>query len=68
MTPKKPYESKTIVIGAILGMVGAVSAFYPQANAISAWINANGGAIAAIWSVLAVALRFATKSAIQLGD
>lgn len=68
MTSKKPYESKTIVIGAILGMLGAISAFYPQANQITDWINANGGAIATGWSILAIALRMITKSAIQLGE
>lgn len=65
---KKPWESKTIVINFVLGVLIAILPFVPAAHVVSDWINANGALIAVAWSGLAIVLRFLTKDAIVLTD
>lgn len=66
--PKKPWQSKTIVVNAILAFLGAAAMFVPAAAPLAAWISANGAIIATVWGVLNVALRLFTKGAVQLYD
>lgn len=63
---KLPWESKTIVLNALLGLIGALALFFPPAHVVADWINANGVIIATGWGVLNVILRFITKDAILL--
>lgn len=65
---KKPWQSKTIIIASILGLVSALVPFIPGLHVVSDFINAHGAEIGSGWAVLAVALRFITKDAITLGD
>lgn len=65
---KKPWQSKTNVIFGVLGLLSFGALFFPQANEASAWINQNGAIIGAVWSGLAIALRFVTKDKVQLYD
>lgn len=66
--PKKPWQSKTNVIFGVLGLLSFVALFLPQANEATAWLNANGAIVGAVWSGLAIVLRFITKDKIQLFD
>jgi hypothetical protein len=66
--PKKPWESKTIVIAAIVGILTSIVPFFPGLSAFQDWINSNGVLIGAGWSVLAIVLRSVTKDAVSLQD
>lgn len=65
---KKPWESKTIVVAAVVGFITVVLPFFPGLSAYSDWINSNGVTISGIWMVLSVVLRFVTKGAVSLED
>jgi predicted phage tail protein len=65
---KAPWQSKTLVLNAILGVLAAVALFAPGALHISDWIASNGATVALIWSGASMLLRLVTKDAIQLGD
>jgi hypothetical protein len=66
--PKKPWESKTVMIATVMGLLTVLVPFIPGMQAYSDWINTNGVAISGIWTVLAVVLRFVTKGAVSLED
>jgi len=65
---KKPWQSKTLLLNGIGGLILFVSLFLPQASEVGAWITGNGALIATIWSFANIALRFITKDKIVLGD
>ncbi len=65
---KKPWQSKTILINAIIALVGAVALFVPAAGSVGAWINSHGGEIGMGWGVLNMILRLVTKDKITLVD
>ena len=65
---KKPWQSKTLLINGILGVIAFVAMFVPQASSIGDFIGAHGAEIGVVWSVLNVALRFATKDKITLTE
>lgn len=66
--PKKPWESKTIVIASIGFILTAIVPFFPGLSEYQAWINSNGVFISGIWTVLTIFLRSVTKGAISLED
>ena len=68
MEPKKPWQSKTILVASILGLVSALSPFVPALEPVRVWIEQNGVLISSLWGVLAIALRAISKDAIQLKD
>lgn len=68
MESKKPWQSKTIVLNAIMGAASLAVLFVPQAGAVKPWIDANAAAIATVWSVLNMVLRAVTKDRIALGE
>lgn len=68
MTTKAPWQSKTILFGAITAVLAAVAVFVPAAATLKALIDANAGAIGMVWGVLAIILRLVTKDKVQLGD
>lgn len=68
MEGKKPWQSKTIIVNAVLGLMAALAVFMPGASEVSAWIGAHGGEIAVGWSILNVLLRLITKDKISLVD
>lgn len=68
MQTKYPWESKTIVLNAIIGIASAAALFFPAASTISTFINTNATAIAAVWSVLNIILRTISKDAISLSE
>lgn len=68
MESKKPWQSKTIIIAAVLGIVSALSPFVPALEVVKTWIEGNAVLVSSIWGVLAVAFRFITKDKIVLVD
>lgn len=68
METKPALKSKTLWFTAITGLAGVVALFFPQANVVTQWMNANGMLLASIWSGLAFALRLATKGKIVLSE
>jgi hypothetical protein len=68
MEAKKPWQSKTMVVNAVLGLIMAVCLFVPQAAVVKTWIEANATVIGVVWSVLGMALRAITKDKVVLGD
>lgn len=68
MEGKKPWQSKTIVVNAVLGLMAALAVFMPGANDVASFINSHGGEIAVGWSILNVLLRLITKEKITLVD
>ncbi len=68
MEAKKPWQSKTILLNALMGLIAIVAVFWPAANAATLFLSAHMAEIGVIWSVVAVALRFATKDKVQLVD
>lgn len=68
MPAKKPWESKTIIVAALLGLFSVLTMFIPGLHVVGDWINANGAVVATVWSVLAIGLRLITKGAVSLGD
>lgn len=65
---KAPWQSKTIVLNSVVGLLMALAPFVPVLAPIVAWINANGILIGSIWAAANVVLRFISKDKIQLGE
>lgn len=65
---KKPYESKTVIINAVLGVCMALSAFFPQLAVVKTFIETNAVLIGTGWSVLNIILRAISKDKIVLTD
>lgn len=65
---KKPWQSRTVIMNALLALLAAIAYFWPGAISVSNWINANSALIASIWGILNVGLRLITKDRISLSD
>lgn len=66
---KKPWESKTIILNAILGLAALIAAVNPQASeAVKSFVSQNAAQIGMFWSVLGIILRMVTKDRVSLGD
>lgn len=65
---KKPWQSKTLVVNAVLGLVAAVALFVPGALVVKDFIVGHALEIGMGWSILNLALRAITKDAISLVD
>lgn len=68
METKKPWQSKTLVLNGVSGLVLFVALFLPQAHVVSDFISAHGVEVGVAWSVLNVLLRAITKDKISLVD
>lgn len=65
---KAPWQSKTLVLNAIFGLVAAISLFVPAASAITDYLKSHVEIVAMVWSALNMILRFVTKDKIGLGE
>lgn len=65
---KKPWQSKTIIVNAVLGLAAVVAMFTPEASGVSVFVQAHGDAIGLFWGVLNIVLRAITKDKIALRD
>lgn len=68
MESKKPWQSRMMVVNAVLGIIAAVSLFLPQAAVAKTFIDSHGAEIAMVWGILNTVLRAVTKDKIVLGD
>ncbi len=67
-TGTKPWQSKTIILNALGGLLAASALFWPNSVFVSAWLTNNAATVAMVWSFANVVLRFLTKDKITLGD
>lgn len=65
---KKPYQSKTILINAALGLISVVAMFIPGAASLAEFIKAHSIEIGIGFSLLNVILRAVTKEKISIGE
>lgn len=63
---KKPWQSRTMVVNGIMGLVAFVALFVPGAEAVKTFIESNAEGITMVWAVLNMALRFITKEKVSL--
>jgi len=68
METKKPWQSKTLVVNAVLGVIAFIALFFPGAEAAHTFINAHGSEIGMLWALLNIVLRAITKDKIGLVD
>lgn len=67
-TMKKPWQSKTLVVNAVMGLLAFVALFWPGADGIRQFIDTNAEGIAMVWAVANMALRFITKDRVGLSE
>ncbi len=65
---KRPWQSKTLVVNAVLGVVAAVAVFLPGAQSVHDFITGHAAEIGMGWSILNIILRAVTKDKVALGD
>jgi hypothetical protein len=68
MDQKKPWESKTVLLNFVFGLLAAVAMLYPPASSLADMIKAHAVEIGAAWSVIGIVLRLVSKDKIALGD
>ena len=68
MENKKPWQSKTVVVNALMGLFGAVALFMPGAASAAEFLTSHAAEISVVWGVANVILRLVTKDKISLGD
>ena len=68
MESKKPWQSKSIMVNAVMGVCLALCAFVPQLKSVADWVQANAVTIGVVWSVLGMVLRAVSKDKIVLMD
>lgn len=68
MDSKKPWQSKTMMLNGLMGLLAFVALFWSGASGVSEFLNGHGGEIAMVWSILNIILRAVTKDKISLGD
>jgi hypothetical protein len=59
---KKPWQSKTLIVNLVLALAAI---FYPPAKAL---IESHPEAVAAVFAVINIILRFLTNGAIVISD
>lgn len=65
---KPAWQSKTMILNAIMGVITAVAVFVPGAEVVKDFLNAHMAEVGFVWSVLNLILRAITKDAIVLGE
>ena len=68
METKKPWQSKTLVLNALLGILAAVGLFVPGAESVSTFLTSHASEVAMVWSLANIILRAITKDKIALVD
>jgi hypothetical protein len=68
MEGKKWWQSKTILMNAVVSLLGLVALVMPQAAGASSFLQAHAAEVSVVWGMLNVLLRLVTKDKIQLGD
>ena len=68
MEDKKPWQSKTILVMTLTGLLTTLAPFLPAAADIASYVNTHGVAVAQVMSVLGIWLRFVTKGRVKLEE
>ncbi len=68
METKKPWLSKTIMLNALMAVLGVVAIFWPGASMASDFLKAHSVEVGVAWSVANMLLRLVSKDAISLSD
>lgn len=68
METKKPWQSKTMVVNGVMGVLSFALLFWPGAEGAQSWIGAHAAEIGMGWSLLGMALRMVTKDSVSLGE
>ena len=68
MEVKRPWQSKSMVLNGVLGLLSAAALFMPGAESLAAWINGHAAEVGMAWGVLNIVLRAVTKDKIGLHD
>jgi len=68
METKYPWQSRTILMNGIVGLVAFLSLFWSGAHVITDYLTSHSAQAVVIWSVLNMALRLVTKDKIVLTD
>lgn len=63
---KPAWQSKTIILNAIGGLIAVASVFTHSLDPVSAWVSANSALVASVWAVLGIVLRLVSKDKIVL--
>lgn len=64
----KFWQSKTVLVNMIVGISVALVPAVPALHVVADFANQNSGALAMVWAVLNIAIRFITKNKISLFD
>lgn len=67
-TTKAPWQSRTMVLNGLMGLIMFVSLFWAGAVNVKAFIDAHGVEIGMFWSIANLILRAITKDKIGLVD
>ena len=65
---KKPWQSKTIFINGVLGLVSFAAMFFERASSVSEFIAAHPSEIGMGWAILNIILRAVTKERLSLSE
>jgi hypothetical protein len=65
-TVKPAWQSKTMLLNGIGGLITFAALFLPQAMGIQTWIDGHGTEVLLIWQGLSMLLRFVTKDKVVL--
>jgi hypothetical protein len=68
METKAPWQSKTMVVNALLGLASCVALFLPAAKGLADLLASNAPLVGAVWALLNIVLRAVTKEKISLTD
>ena len=68
MLNKKPWQSKSIVFGALTSLAGLLAVFVPAFAPFQAFLASHVGQFGMLWGIMAVVLRLVTKNAISLEE
>lgn len=68
MENKKPWQSKTMLLNAVAGLVGAVALFVPGASVVTEFLAAHAAELTMVWGILNMIVRTVTKDKIALVD
>lgn len=65
---KKPWQSRTILVNAIVGVAAALLPFFPGMAAIGSFFSSHSSEVVVVWSILNILLRAITKDKVSLAD
>jgi hypothetical protein len=68
MENKKPWQSKTMLLNGIAGLIAFLALFWSGASNVSTYISAHAPEIGVGWSLMNVILRAFTKDKVSLSD